>query len=146
MAVRSSPSPTLIIHKPSPTNKKNNKPFHRVMMLSHTHISSAQTSKTPLLQIKSSSFKNKVFEDQAKGIVCYRDNSGEIICEGYDEGPRLQPELSRINCSSNQRDVEIVDLLQRSFRQILEGVELNCADEHATGATDFHSNGFNTFC
>jgi len=30
-----------------------------------------------------------VFEDQLRGIVCYRDENGEMICEGYDEGPRL---------------------------------------------------------
>ncbi|KAE8799343.1 hypothetical protein D1007_25271 [Hordeum vulgare] len=29
---------------------------------------------------------NKVFEDQVRGIVCYRDDKGELVCEGYDEG------------------------------------------------------------
>jgi hypothetical protein len=32
---------------------------------------------------------SQVFEDQLRGIVCYRDENGEMICEGYDEGPRL---------------------------------------------------------
>lgn len=22
------------------------------------------------------------------GIICYRDEKGEMVCEGYDEGPR----------------------------------------------------------
>lgn len=27
-----------------------------------------------------------VFEDM--GIICYKDEKGEMVCEGYDEGPR----------------------------------------------------------
>ncbi|CAA6664581.1 unnamed protein product [Spirodela intermedia] len=48
--------------------------------------------------------KVKVFEDRAAGIVCYKDENGEVICEGYDEGPRYSrhssPERDR-----RQRDV-----------------------------------------
>ena len=32
----------------------------------------------------------QIYEDQSQGILCYEDESGEIICEGYDEGPRYQ--------------------------------------------------------
>ncbi|KAI0507362.1 hypothetical protein KFK09_013485 [Dendrobium nobile] len=32
---------------------------------------------------------DKVFEDKETGVICYRDERGELICEGYDEGPRL---------------------------------------------------------
>jgi hypothetical protein len=28
-----------------------------------------------------------VFEDQLRGMVSYRDENGEMIWEGYDEGP-----------------------------------------------------------
>ncbi|KAF8011266.1 hypothetical protein BT93_J1774 [Corymbia citriodora subsp. variegata] len=59
-----------------------------------------------------SSLKNQVFVDQCEGIVCYRDESGEIICEGYEEGPRF--------CRKNFKDAEIIDLLQRNWLQIAE--------------------------
>ncbi|XP_010552185.1 PREDICTED: uncharacterized protein LOC104822615 [Tarenaya hassleriana] len=62
--------------------------------------------------------KNKVFEDPVQGIVCYRDDNGEIICEGYDEGPRCLPQISRIACYS--REAEILDLLQRSYQQLID--------------------------
>lgn len=29
----------------------------------------------------------QVYEDESQGIVCYQDEHGEIVCEGYDEGP-----------------------------------------------------------
>lgn len=32
----------------------------------------------------------QIYEDKSQGIICYEDESGEIICEGYDEGPRYQ--------------------------------------------------------
>ena len=34
----------------------------------------------------------QVFEDPIQGIICYTDDNGEVICEGYDEGPRCPPE------------------------------------------------------
>lgn len=38
----------------------------------------------------------QVFENQSEGIICYRDEiSGEIICEGLDEGPRFHQHLPR---------------------------------------------------
>jgi len=40
----------------------------------------------------------KVFEDQLRGILCYRDENGEMICEGYDEGPRLGIRLPEKAC------------------------------------------------
>lgn len=33
-------------------------------------------------------FLEQVFEDPTQGIICYTDDNGEVICEGYDEGPR----------------------------------------------------------
>ncbi|XP_047327051.1 uncharacterized protein LOC124930745 [Impatiens glandulifera] len=63
------------------------------------------------IEIRSSSIcsrtrKNKIFEDQPKGIICFRDElTGEITCEGYDEGPRSPNNY-------HQRDAaEIIDLL-----------------------------------
>jgi hypothetical protein len=40
----------------------------------------------------------QVFEDQLRGIVCYRDDKGEMVCEGYDEGPRLGMRLPEKAC------------------------------------------------
>ncbi|CAL9194502.1 unnamed protein product [Musa hybrid cultivar] len=40
---------------------------------------------------------HKVYEDQVRGIICYRDERGEIICEGYDEGSRHSHHLSSEN-------------------------------------------------
>ncbi|CAM6089987.1 unnamed protein product [Calypogeia fissa] len=33
----------------------------------------------------------KVFEDTAHGICCYRSPTGEVTCEGHDEGPHFEP-------------------------------------------------------
>ncbi|XP_022889550.1 uncharacterized protein LOC111405078 [Olea europaea var. sylvestris] len=67
---------------------------------------------TKPLQIRSFS-KNKVFEDLSAGIVCYRDENGDVTCEGFDEGPRFHHQLSRFTC--NSRDIEIVELLLRCW-------------------------------
>lgn len=32
----------------------------------------------------------KVYQDASRGIVCYRNEYGELVCEGYDEGPHLR--------------------------------------------------------
>lgn len=41
-----------------------------------------------------------MFEDKSNGIVCYKDENGELICEGYDEGPRFSQQISRFTCNS----------------------------------------------
>ncbi|KAG6397914.1 hypothetical protein SASPL_139364 [Salvia splendens] len=43
-----------------------------------------------------------VFEDKLNGIICYKAGNGEIVCEGYDEGPLVG-------------DAERVGLLQRCW-------------------------------
>ncbi|KAL2539057.1 hypothetical protein Adt_00035 [Abeliophyllum distichum] len=83
----------------------------RLVMRAHNQIS---VNRKPL-QIRSLS-NNKVFEDLSAGIVCYRDENGEITCEGIDEGPRFHQQLSRFTC--NSRDFEIVELLQMCWDQI----------------------------
>ncbi|XP_022992434.1 uncharacterized protein LOC111488739 isoform X2 [Cucurbita maxima] len=65
------------------------KPISRIWMLKPTKF---PLKKSLPLQIRSS-IKNKVFEDQSEGVICYTDENGEIVCEGYDEGPRFQPNL-----------------------------------------------------
>ncbi len=40
----------------------------------------------------------QVYEDKSMGILCYTDESGELICEGFDEGPRLTwQDMEKIN-------------------------------------------------
>lgn len=46
-----------------------------------------------------------IFEDRSAGIVCYKDENGEIICEDYDEGPRLHHhQISRFTCNSRYQE------------------------------------------
>ncbi|XP_006298666.2 uncharacterized protein LOC17893756 [Capsella rubella] len=66
------------------------------------------------------STKNTVFEDPTQGIICYTDDNGEVICEGYDEGPRCPTQSPMV--ASYSREVEILDLLQRSYQE-LRGAE-----------------------
>ncbi|KAI3984518.1 hypothetical protein MKX01_034011 [Papaver californicum] len=83
------------------------------------HKKSTQLSRTTNETIKlqrTSSISNKVFEDQTRGIVCYKDENGEIICEGFDEGPRVNEQDSRI--ANNQKEIEIIEMLRRSCIQI----------------------------
>nr|GLL35069.1 uncharacterized protein LOC109192516 [Ipomoea trifida]GMD30378.1 uncharacterized protein LOC109192516 [Ipomoea batatas] len=63
-----------------------------------------------------------VFEDKSKGIVCYRDENGEITCEGYDEGPRFCQQFPKFSC--NSRESEIIDLLQRCWLQVIDDAEM----------------------
>ncbi|CDO97795.1 unnamed protein product [Coffea canephora] len=97
------------------------KPASIVMMSAENHISVNSTgssiSTTPF-QIRSPT-RNKVFEDPSNGIVCYREENGEITCEGIDEGPRLHHLSSRFT-AVNQREAEIIDLLERSLLQVVD--------------------------
>ncbi|KAA8541581.1 hypothetical protein F0562_022733 [Nyssa sinensis] len=137
MAVRSRCTPpTIVIQKSGPIRK----PVSRVLMLAHSQIS---LKKTAILQIRSS-IRNKVYEDESKGIVCYRDENGEITCEGYDEGPRLQQQFERKNYNSSDAE-NTNDILPKSWLQIVGGGEISHADKSVAGQKDFNFNGFNTF-
>ncbi|KAI4330458.1 hypothetical protein MLD38_028748 [Melastoma candidum] len=75
------------------------------------------------LQIKSIS-GDQVFENNSEGIVCYKSESGEMICEGYDEGPRFDtttPTPSMVSPLHFSRDAEIIDLLQRNWVRLGDG-------------------------
>ncbi|KZV36766.1 hypothetical protein F511_26618 [Dorcoceras hygrometricum] len=89
----------------------------------------ANTSHFSVKALSISSVKNKVFEDQSVGVVCYEDENGEIICEGVDEGPRFQPQLSIFESNNSRRSIEIIDLFQRCWLQpIDEDHELESED------------------
>ncbi|KAK6773346.1 hypothetical protein RDI58_028584 [Solanum bulbocastanum] len=127
MAVVNSLSTPFLITKSSFTTRTIRLPVHRQVVFASIHdnisnnISSSSTTTTIITscQIKLTS-KNglKVFEDKSTGVVCYRDEYGEITCEGYDEGPRFchQPPKS----PSKSRDEEIVELLQRNWLHIAD--------------------------
>ncbi|KAL3825061.1 hypothetical protein ACJIZ3_021090 [Penstemon smallii] len=126
-------SPFITLNHAAPIKGSRSK---LVMMCANKHTSVD-------LQIRSK-FKNKVFEDRSAGIVCYKDENGEITCEGYDEGPRFYQQLSRFTC--NSRDVEIIDLLQRCLLQVVDEDELDNAEKGIAEQTDFNCNGSNKLC
>ncbi|TKY61155.1 hypothetical protein E2542_SST11005 [Spatholobus suberectus] len=104
--------------------------------------------KASVLRI-TASIKNKVYEDHSQGIVCYQDEHGEIICEGYDEGPCFQrvpePTYHPRGCAGF-RDAQITNfLLRQSWLQIVKGENSNDAVEGRL-QKDLNCNGFNSFC
>ncbi|KAL6861885.1 hypothetical protein ACP4OV_017585 [Aristida adscensionis] len=66
----------------------------------------------------------KVFEDQMRGIVCYRDDKGEMICEGYDEGPRLGMRLPEKACFPWPVGVQVTDFIQLATLRVFEDVDV----------------------
>ncbi|XP_055827756.1 uncharacterized protein LOC129895979 [Solanum dulcamara] len=119
MAVRHSlfASSTHLIWKSCSTKREN--PAQRVVLVYSCASDQNISIKATALQIRSTSTqKLKVFEDESTGIVCYRDENGEITCEGYDEGPRYCQKFHRF--SSNSRDEEIKELLQRCWFHVTD--------------------------
>ncbi|KAJ8553206.1 hypothetical protein K7X08_023884 [Anisodus acutangulus] len=114
MAVRHSPFAATLIWKSSSTKKE--RPARRVLLVC---ASDQNISIKPMTNSGSTSTQRlKVFEDRSTGIVCYRDENGEVTCEGYDEGPRYCQQLPRF--SSKSRDEEIIELLQRCWLHVAE--------------------------
>ncbi|KAK7397501.1 hypothetical protein VNO78_18676 [Psophocarpus tetragonolobus] len=112
---------------------------NKKLMSKRSHV---PLKKASVLRI-TASIKNKVYEDRSEGIVCYQDEHGEIICEGYDEGPCFQ----RIPEPTNYpRDPQITNLLLRqSLLQIVNGDNSNDAVEGHL-QKGFNCNGFNSLC
>ncbi|KAG2722502.1 hypothetical protein I3760_02G130800 [Carya illinoinensis] len=104
------------------------KPISKSLMLKDSQVPPRKASR---FQIRCS-IRNKVFEDQSNGIVCYRDDSGEIICEGYDEGPRFQKQTPTT--------------AYHPRLQTVKGSGLSHAEESVAVQKDFNCNGFNSFC
>ncbi|KAH7565651.1 hypothetical protein ACOSP7_019886 [Xanthoceras sorbifolium] len=148
MAVQCSSSPHIIIVQNSWSITK---PVNRLLMLKRSHDHhQVQFKKASSLKIRSS-FKTKVFEDKCEGIICYRDDhSGEIVCEGYDEGPRFHQQLPETTYHS--RDAEIMNILLQRWNEIVSGGEINNADHKGGVAVqedavqeDINWNGFTTY-
>ncbi|XP_031400184.1 uncharacterized protein LOC116210454 isoform X2 [Punica granatum] len=99
------------------------KPISRASLRQSQLLPPLRRARSSLPRIRSS-FDNQVFEDGPEGIICYSDENGEIICEGYDEGPRLRPKISRTPCPPCFRDAGIIDMLQQNWIQIVKGSEV----------------------
>ncbi|KAL6285291.1 hypothetical protein ACE6H2_009681 [Prunus campanulata] len=120
------------------------RPFSRVLRLKHCQVSVKIKSST--LKIRCS-LREEVFEDRSNGIICYKDDRGEIICEGFDEGPRYyHPQNPRTGCQPS-RDAEIFDILQQQrWLNFITDTELNRADKGSVVLQEDikNCNGFNT--
>ncbi|KAH0460194.1 hypothetical protein IEQ34_010857 [Dendrobium chrysotoxum] len=86
----------------SPAMTRNSQVMPRTLTLTNHHVQ-LQTAPNSLKKFNP---VNKVFEDKETGVICYRDERGELICEGYDEGPRL---------SWQQEDVKLEDLVEKGL-------------------------------
>ncbi|KAK9131545.1 hypothetical protein Sjap_012032 [Stephania japonica] len=100
---------------------------NKILMVYNSQDHTRRISSSALL-IKSS-IENKIFEDQASGIICYKNESGEIICEGYDEGPRLHRKVS-----SNSYQ-ERTTIGAESVEQLTDS-EVDRVDDSTTEQTD----------
>lgn len=94
---------------------------------SRTHIVRAAQLQTapPTRDAESSATKGdledaalKVFADDTKGIVCYRTESGEIVCEGMDEGPHFYPPCGSNFYMPDTRAAAILPLLGEGMYEI----------------------------
>ncbi|PPE00402.1 hypothetical protein GOBAR_DD02577 [Gossypium barbadense] len=105
-------------HVPVRTSNPVIKHANDIFMLKHNHVPGKKSS---TFQMRSLS-NNTVFEDQSQGVICYRDENGEIVCEGHIRiavNSVLQVEAFW-QCSET-RDAEILDLLRHRWLQIVNG-------------------------
>ncbi|XP_004303753.1 PREDICTED: uncharacterized protein LOC101293323 [Fragaria vesca subsp. vesca] len=138
MAVTCSLPPCFSIQKSGPAIK----PFSTVLRLKRTSQVTVLKKRTSTLFKIRSSLGEEVFEDHFNGIICYKDARGEIICEGYDEGPRYHHQNQRI--VNQSRDAEIFDLLQQNWYNFMTDTELNKAGKGHYLHKGINCNGFNT--
>ncbi|CAL5044078.1 unnamed protein product [Urochloa decumbens] len=127
MAVRSSwyhhPSSTMAMIIP---RLGTGRPALRLSTFAHGRSSSSSH-----LSFAAAKDNKKVFEDQLRGIVCYRDEKGEMICEGYDEGPRLGMRLPEKSCFPWPVGVQVTDFIQLATLQVFEDAEaLQLKNDH----------------
>ncbi|XP_062217590.1 uncharacterized protein LOC133917743 [Phragmites australis] len=64
-----------------------------------------------------------VFEDQVRGVVCYRDDRGVVICEGYDDGLRLEMRLPEKACFPWPMGIRVTDFIELSTLRVLEDAD-----------------------
>ncbi|XP_076942516.1 uncharacterized protein LOC143612412 [Bidens hawaiensis] len=115
-------SPLFLLHPSlNPIKKTSSTISKKVLMLAKQD---SQNTSSSLIRVGSPIKIQKVFEDQSRGIVCYLDDQGEITCEGYDEGPRPHPGVTRFSCHQRGKQ-DIVHLLERSLLQVRDGGKVN---------------------
>ncbi|XP_038900432.1 uncharacterized protein LOC120087657 [Benincasa hispida] len=121
------------------------KPLSKTFMLFKP--AKVSVNRTLTLQITSSVKNNLVFEDRSNGVICYRDEDGEIICEGYDdEKPRIEQEIEKLPCEKSRRrrsDRESeMDrlLLQQNWEKRLEAI--NGGAGSGRGELRIRANGY----
>ncbi|KAI5061966.1 hypothetical protein GOP47_0022505 [Adiantum capillus-veneris] len=65
----------------------------------------------------------KIFADDSTGVVCYKNELGEMVCEGLDEGPHFYPQLgfkdgpSSMYVADNQA-AQILPIFDQSMYEI----------------------------
>lgn len=82
----------------------------------------------------------QVFEDHSNGIVCYKDDNGEIICEGFDEGPRFYPQCPVTPSLPSDGSILDLDLLQQRWLQTMDQE----APKESAVLEKHRCNGFNS--
>ncbi|KAK9099629.1 hypothetical protein Syun_026674 [Stephania yunnanensis] len=112
-ALMRSPSVSSVVIQAGPIDQKRQ---NKILMVYNSQVHTKRISSSALL-IRSS-IENKIFEDEASGIICYKNESGEIICEGYDEGPRLHRKVS--SNSYQERETQIINILEQRWLQIID--------------------------
>lgn len=66
----------------------------------------------------------KVYQDASRGIVCYRNEYGELICEGYDEGPHLRH--AQQQDEQYRQDAKLYGCIQEIRPYLVEGIDYIC--------------------
>ncbi|PIA43261.1 hypothetical protein AQUCO_02000591v1 [Aquilegia coerulea] len=122
----------------SSSSRKNN-----VSML-HNNNHQLPNNKPSTLMITSSSLQNKFFEDHLEGIICYKTKNGEVICEGYDEGPRFnRPQATRNNTYRTERsrecEFQVIDILDQEWFQFVQDNGLLLAEKGVTVVEELDS-------
>ncbi|WOK92080.1 hypothetical protein Cni_G00771 [Canna indica] len=74
------------------------------------------------ISLKNSDTNIKVFEDKDLGVICFRNENGEIVCEGFDEGPRFDRQTVTRR-KFGRRELQIPNFLQIMIVQAIEDDE-----------------------
>ncbi|KAH6558468.1 hypothetical protein KP509_1Z062200 [Ceratopteris richardii] len=90
---------------------------HRIRAV---HLESPQSCGVDKRSLKSDEddAATKVFADDTKGIVCYRTEAGEVVCEGMDEGPQFYPPCMANFYMPDTRAAAILPLLGEVMYEI----------------------------
>ncbi|GMI85998.1 hypothetical protein HRI_002269100 [Hibiscus trionum] len=67
------------------------------------------------------------FSNKSQGVICYTDENGETVCEGYDKGTRCPRQIP--GTLYHLSDVEILDLLQDRWLQTVSGGGFSSANK-----------------